>query len=371
MRIGFYDPYLEILGGGEKYLLTILEEAVRQGTHDVLLLSPERPDVEAWRRLNISVAPGSFRWRRAGQLAVSAHTVGLDLFVALHNFLPPVSAARRSVAIVQFPSRTVSAARPPLGAGPRALVEWLGERVRIRSYDTWVCYSRFVQGYMRERLGVPEPVAIAPPVDLDRRPPGQKGPSVIAVGRFFASSDANNKKHAVLIDAFRRLHERDGAAGWTLHMVGGAHSDRGTAEYLEGLRARAEGLPVAFHPNAESATLLGLYREASLFWHAAGFGETLPERLEHFGITTVEAMTHGCVPVVHGVGGQAEIVEDGRTGLLWGSVDELVERSAALMADPASIAALGAAARAAARRYGKDRFLESVRDVVLGPASRR
>ena len=41
MRFGLYDPYLEVLGGGEKYVLTILEEVARDD--DVLLMSPNGP----------------------------------------------------------------------------------------------------------------------------------------------------------------------------------------------------------------------------------------------------------------------------------------------------------------------------------------
>ena len=65
--------------------------------------------------------------------------------------------------------------------------------------------------------------------------------------------------------------------------------------------------------------LLELYSRASLFWHAAGHGQDdrrHPERLEHFGITTVEAMAHGAVPLVFPAGGPAEVVADGRTWLV-------------------------------------------------------
>src|SRR5207247_4766844 len=69
-----------------------------------------------------------------------------------------------------------------------------------------------------------------------------------------------------------------------------------------------------------------LYEESSLYWHATGFGtdsELEPEKQEHFGITTCEAMSMGCVPVVIRRGGQPEIVEHGRSGYLWNSEDEL------------------------------------------------
>lgn len=351
MRVGFYDPYLSILGGGEKYLLTMLETAVRDG-HEVTLMSPAPTDAASWRRLGVEVAPDEFRWKAVNQLSVTPATHGLDLFVALHNFLPPVSFAARSVAVIQFPFRAVGSGRP---------LRRLGEVVRVRSYDTWVVYSRFVERHMRERLRVEDAVVIAPPVDVEVDVPVGKARSVVAVGRFFPAEDQNNKKHGVMIDAWRRL----AADGWTLHLAGGAHADPGTEAYVAGLRAQASGVAVEFHPNASPDRLEALYGDAALFWHAAGHGETRPERQEHFGITTVEAMAHGCVPVVAAVGGQPEIVTDGVDGYLWGSVDELVERTRSLIGDPARAEALRAAAVRSARRFAKDEFVRRVRADVL------
>ncbi|MBU4190339.1 MAG: glycosyltransferase, partial [Candidatus Thermoplasmatota archaeon] len=62
---------------------------------------------------------------------------------------------------------------------------------------------------------------------------------------------------------------------------------------------------------------------------AAGFGvdeEKEPEKVEHFGITTVEAAAAGCVPVVIRKGGQPEIVKEGINGLLWEKEEELIEK---------------------------------------------
>jgi glycosyltransferase involved in cell wall biosynthesis len=230
-----------------------------------------------------------------------------------------------------------------------------------------LCYSDFVRRALIERLEIPDPLVVPPPVDIARGEPGPKGPRVIAVGRFFPSADGNNKKHDVLIEAFRRLHADPRSDGWELHVVGGCAADPGSQGYLRDLRRLAEGLPVRFHPNASAEELDRLYRESALFWHAAGHGETRPERFEHFGITTVEAMAYGCVPVVPALGGQLEIVNDGRNGRLWRSVDELVEITAGLIDDARSAETLRAAAVRSAERFSRERFLERVRGELLTP----
>lgn len=76
-----------------------------------------------------------------------------------------------------------------------------------------------------------------------------------------------------------------------------------------------------------------LYAESGIFWHAKGFGEENPFEFEHFGITTVEAMSAGCVPVVINKGGQKEIVAEG-SGFRWNTLEELAERTEWLIRNP-------------------------------------
>ena len=362
-RVGIFNPYAHGLGGGEKYLYTILEEAVRTPGMEVTLFTPERPDTEQWKSLNVNVEAEQFRWQKAGPLSVTPRTHGLDLFLAVANHFPPFSLARRSAVIVQFP---FSDLREPGALPLLAPLRARERRRRLRCYDTVLCYSRFVRDAITERLGIERPVVLAPPVDTTGIVPGHKGRSVIAVGRFFPSPDGNNKKHDLLIEAFRELTDA-GVEGWTLHLAGGCAPDPGSQAHLQHLRGLAEGLDIRFHPNAGPDELADLYGQASLFWHAAGHGEQRPERFEHFGITTVEAMAHGCVPVVPALGGQLEIVQDGHNGRLWRSTGELVEISRELIADPQALGTLREAAVRDAPGFSRERFTDRVRELLLAP----
>lgn len=367
MKIGFYDPYLETLGGGEKYLLTIVEEAVRSRKHEVALFSPTAPDPAAWRRLDIRVPERSFTWEAATEQTVPEQSLGLDLLVVLHNEVPPRSFAKRSVAIIQFPFRARAFGRKrdflrPIGSAQLRR----GQQEALDSYDRFVCYSLFVKDHIARRLGATAAV-IPPPVDLPGAAAGRKGRSIIAVGRFFRGG--HNKKHDVMIQAFAELLKTlDPNHGWELHLVGGAKDDPDTKSYLVELRKLAEGLPVRFHVNADISELRRLYRQAAVFWHAAGYGENVgrfPERLEHFGITTVEAMSYGCVPVVIGLGGQLEIIRPGKNGFLWRTPAELVGETKRLIDNPKDRETMARTARHDAKRFGKPAFLAMTRKQIL------
>jgi glycosyltransferase involved in cell wall biosynthesis len=167
-----------------------------------------------------------------------------------------------------------------------------------------------------------------------------------------------------MVHAFARLC-REGLTGWELHLVGGCSPD--DASYLESVRRAAEGLPVVFHVDATGAELDQLYRSSTIYWHATGLGEDVeadPVRAEHFGITTVEAMSAGAVPVVMAAGGQPDIVTDGIDGLVFSDEDQLVRATASLVADPGRLAAMGAAAAVTARRYGLEEFGTRLRATV-------
>jgi glycosyltransferase involved in cell wall biosynthesis len=159
-----------------------------------------------------------------------------------------------------------------------------------------------------------------------------------------------------MVRAFGRLCET-GLEGWELHLVGGCSPD--DRPYLDEVRRAAEGLPVVFHVEASGAELDALYRTATIYWHATGLGEDVegdPVRAEHFGITTVEAMSAGAVPIVMAAGGQPDIVTDGVDGIIFRTEGELIAATAALVAEPVRLAAMSSAASATAERYGLEAF---------------
>ncbi len=108
-----------------------------------------------------------------------------------------------------------------------------------------------------------------------------------------------------------------------------------------------------------AAELDALYARASVYWHLAGLDEDPeadPDRLEHFGISTVEAMSAGAVPVVLDRGGLVETVRDGVDGLHVDGTDALVRATARLVGDRARLAAMSESAVRRARDFAPEAF---------------
>jgi len=372
LRIGFFDPYLEQAGGGERYLLTMLAEAQRLG-HEVVLLSPAPPDALALQRVTGELAWDEIRWKMAEDATVRTASATLGLLVVLHNDIPPASRAARNWLVLQFPFKRLPYHRVTDALDPRNAPRFLKRRARLQQFERVLCYSSYTRRHIQERLHISDPVVLPPPVPLPAELPSvPRERAIVAVGRFFRGG--HNKRHAVLIDAFRRLVEEMGSgAGWQLRLVGGATDTPETAAYLAELEAQAAGLAVELHPNASARELAALYDSSMFLWHAAGHGADAaaePERLEHFGIVVAEAMGHGCIPLAFAGGGVVEIIRSGKDGVLWTTVPQLVDATRNLIEDPAQRATLRRCGAERAEQFSEARFRRRVGELLAGAETR-
>ncbi len=240
----------------------------------------------------------------------------------------------------------------------------------LDTYDVISPISEFSRFWMKEYWGKDGPI-LYPPVAVREFAPGKKVNIVLCVGRFFGAG-GHSKRHDALIAAFKRMLA-EGLRGWELHLAGNRGTRPVDEEYYAGLERAAAGMPIVLHPDLPFPELKDLYARAAIYWHASGYGEDVsknPVKFEHFGITTVEAMAAGCVPVVIDRGGQPELVRDGVDGRLWETMDELVERTREIIADPASRERLAAAAVESAGRFSEERFRDRLLELVasLEPA---
>jgi len=355
MNVGIYSPYLDTVGGGERYMLTIAEILSKENNVDVFLdshlqtldLEPIKNKVTKLLDLKLEdvsfikspFGKGTKIWERLNFLKK------YDLFFYLTDGSIFYSSARTSILHIQSPIKVSNSG--------------LWRKIKQGSWNLIIYNSKFTKDHCEKYWKIKGEV-LYPPVNTEIFKSGKKKKQILTVGRFFGY--LKDKKHGLMINSFKKLIDLKKAEGWSFHLAGGAGG--GDMGYIKELEEFAKGYPIYIHPNLEFKKLVDLYSESSIYWHASGFEETDPAKMEHFGITTVEAMASGCVPVVINKGGQTEIVDNDKNGLLWNSLKEMESQTLELIKNPKLLEEFSKSATAKSALFSKEKFTEKIGEIV-------
>lgn len=272
-----------------------------------------------------------------------------DLFVTFVQRPPPFCHARHGLAVILFPHfRQGHLMAAGVGRVYRA---WIWRR-QMQTYNAVTVISEFCRTWAERNWGLDCQV-FYPPVDVDYQSVDKEN-IIVSVGRF--AGTGVSKQQPEMARAFTYLDNDD----WSYLSAGGLSDAAEDQVYFDHVSRIAQGHPIQLLPNVGRAELKSIYERASIFWHAAGFSEDAeahPHLMEHFGITTVEAMAAGCVPVVVKKGGQTEIVQHGVNGFCWETLEELQRYTALLMQDKSLCRQMSKAARERAQDFSRERYI--------------
>lgn len=363
MKAAIYSPYLDTFGGGEKYMLTIAQILSKNFSVDLLfdnhlfLMGADKLKKDLALRFDLDLSKVSTIHAPIGR---GSNALDRTFFLKKYDMLFYLTDG--SIFYPTAVKNIIHIQSPLIGQPSQSL--W--GKVKLKGWDLIIYNSKFTKMHSKNNWPIKSEV-IYPPVDVDKIIPLKKKKYILSVGRFFGylrdkQSLSSVKKQEFLIEVFKKLYKEKEANDWSLHLVGSA--SEGDKEYLNELKENAKGLPVNFYPNLEYDDLIKLYGESSLYWHAAGYGENDPTKMEHFGIATVEAMAAGCVPEVFGKGGQVEIVDNSKNGFLWNSLQELEDQSLRLMTDQKLRQKMSLASIKKAGNFSKKSFENNIQKLI-------
>jgi hypothetical protein len=86
-------------------------------------------------------------------------------------------------------------------------------------------------------------------------------------------------------------------------------------------------------------------------------------RDEHFGIAVAELVRAGCIVFVPGDGGQVEIIGK-EPALMFGSVEQAVERICAVLESPGQQANMRDKLSEQRHSFNEEHFMQQLRDIV-------
>lgn len=237
--------------------------------------------------------------------------------------------------------------------------------LKLKKVSSVFCNSFFTKEYIDKEFGIKSRV-LYPPIFIPVFHKVKKENIILNVGRFSINPDGTGyKKQDILVDAFKSMVD-NGLKKWRFVLViGSEEKDR---EKLLTLEKQAKGYPISIIKNPSNDVLWDYYKRSKIYWHATGFGEDLaknPERAEHFGISTVEAMGLGAVAVVINAGGQKEIIEDGRGGFLWNTIDDLIVFTTKLINSEKLLIKMSEASIKRSKKFSGDRFCKELNSIIF------
>ena len=195
MRIGIFDPYLDALGGGEKYMLTIVSclskdnnVSVFWDSKDILKKAEERFDINL-SKTKIAENIFSKKVSTARRLKESKE---YELIIFLSDGSIPLVLSKLIVHF-QFP------------------VEWVKynsilSKFKIKRINKIICNSEFTKKYIDLKTHKNSLVLYPPVSDYSIQNAEKKENIILSVGRFQKLENGGTfKKHEVLIDTFKNL----------------------------------------------------------------------------------------------------------------------------------------------------------------------
>lgn len=324
-KAALYNPYLDTLGGGERHVLTIMK-ALEDAGYEICIFWDENLNEKISSKLNIPFTyPPQYRkniFKNGSTLQKLNELKEFDIFIYVTDGSYFFSSAKKNYVYSMVPLKKLYTMN-------------LMNRLKTANFS-FITISQFTQDWM-QKWGIQSDL-IYPCLDnhfvnttLESL---QKEKIILSVGRFFKHLHA--KKHDDIIKTFLKLREKNKDLETYKLVLAGSLKDEDKGYFTELQTLVKDETCVELMPNLTFDELTDLYEKAEYYWHFAGFGideNKHPENVEHLGITPLESMASGCISFCYNAGGPKELIQNGTTGFLFNSIEELEKQMTTILED--------------------------------------
>ncbi len=350
MKIGIFDPYLDDNGGGERYMMTIAkylskdnEVSVFWDSHEDLMKVDQRFSLNLE---NVKITENIFNYSFIEKQRASRK---YDVIIVLSDGSIPVLSSKKLYLHMQQPVSYMLSVK---------------DRLKLMRVNRIFCNSTFTKDFIEKYYKVKCDL-LYPPVSIFGNKK-EKENLIFHVGRFRVMNvkSEDYKKQQVMIDSFKRLIDK-GLKDWKF-LLAVSLNDIENPKFVS-MKKSAIDYPIEFLINSSMEKLWEKGSKAKIYWHATGFGEELdknPHLAEHFGISTVEAMGVGAVPVVFNAGGQREIVTDGENGYLWDTLEDFDKKTLKLINDKELLSRMSKQAFERSKYFDEENFGKKISEII-------
>ncbi|MDA1317482.1 MAG: glycosyltransferase family 4 protein [bacterium] len=318
-KAALYDPYLDVMGGGENHILSILKVLDENG-YEITVFWDEDLTEEMRNKLNISFQHITFKpsISKSSLLSRSKLLKEFDMFFYVTDGSYFYSSAKQNIIFCMVPNKKLYS--PSL-------------MNKLKTYNAqFITNSQFTSKFLTSWGFKNEVIHPSISEEFFTENIKIKSKTILIVGRFFTHLHA--KRQDVGIEWFQQLKKSHPTfADYQLILAGMVKKE--DEPYFNSLQSNcADDSSIVFKSNISFTELLNLYRSSQFYWHFAGYGVdeiNQPENVEHLGITPLEAMASGCITCAYGAGGPKEIITSGENGILFTKQDELYHQMSDLL----------------------------------------
>ncbi|MCL4385953.1 MAG: glycosyltransferase family 4 protein [Cyanobacteria bacterium] len=314
-----YDPYLDILGGGEKHILSILKALEDEGYNiNIFWRNDLQSQIENRFHLyfNNKINYLSYLFNTHSSIVTKILKLNkFDLFFYVTDGSYFFSSAKRNFIFCMIPQKNLYKMN-------------LVNKLKTKNFR-FISNSQFTRNWLK-KYNI-ESEIIYPYINQDLIDLNEekmiKDKIILSIGRFY--SHLHSKQQSKIVYLYKKIVRKYSQFKDFKLIIAGGLSKKDNDYYLR-LKSFINNDPnIILKTNLDYEDIKKLYRKSMFYLHFTGYGtdeSKNPEKVEHLGITPLEAMASGCIVYCYNAGGPKELIKDGYNGFTFSNDDELIKK---------------------------------------------